>query len=273
MSAWLDHPAVQAVVAPLVVALAVALVAGRTRYAWLAIAAGYATMAALTTGISFSPLSASRKILLLCLVTPIVAVAADTWLARTRGITAMLAALAGAAAVWVFAGVLAQKEAPQAWSTGALLALYAAAMVASLAKLRDDALRAAAAGIGLGFGIGLAAVISASIGFLFAGVAVAVSTAALLAAFVVASRPIAPGLLGTLTTGVMIALFAEGALMLAQLPWYAAAALLLVPLAVRVPVRASASAATRALLHTLSALAAASATVGAAWLAARSPAS
>ena len=35
-----------------------------------------------------------------------------------------------------------------------------------------------------------------------------------------------PGVLGTLSIGIMIALFSEGALMLAQLPWYALVALL-----------------------------------------------
>jgi hypothetical protein len=36
-----DHPAVQGGVAPLVVALVVALALARTRFAWLAIVAGY----------------------------------------------------------------------------------------------------------------------------------------------------------------------------------------------------------------------------------------
>ena len=43
MSQLLEHPAVQGGVAPFVVALVVALALGRTRFAWLAIVAGWAT--------------------------------------------------------------------------------------------------------------------------------------------------------------------------------------------------------------------------------------
>lgn len=269
MADWLDQPAAQAAVAPFVTALVVASLLRRTRFAWLAIVAGYAAMVALTTGFSFSPLSASRRILLLCLAAPLAGIAADRWFPRSRGAAAFVAALAGAAAAWTFLAVLVQKEGGEAWVAGLLLALFAAAMVLSLLPLRDDALRTAAAGVGLGVGVGVAAVVSASIGFLFAGAAVAAACAALLLVFAVSSRAAAPGLPGALTLGMMIALFAEGALMLAQLPWYAAAALLLVPVAVRLPVRASASPLARAGMHVVGALAAASVPIGAAWLAAR----
>ncbi len=61
MQELLDHPAVQGGVAPLVVALIVAAALARTRFAWLAIVAGYATMIALSTGFSFSPLTCAAK--------------------------------------------------------------------------------------------------------------------------------------------------------------------------------------------------------------------
>ena len=62
MQDLLDNPALQAGIAPLIVALIIALLMARTPAAWLAIAAGYATMLALSTGLSFSPLTASRKV-------------------------------------------------------------------------------------------------------------------------------------------------------------------------------------------------------------------
>ena len=71
----------------------------------------------------------------------------------------------------------------------------------------------------------------------------------------------------------MVALFAEGALMLAQMPWYAVALLLLVPLAVRLPVRGGrVDVRTRVAPFPL-ALAAASVPIAAAWFAARATAS
>ena len=269
MTAILEHPAVQGGVAPFVVALIVAAVLGRTRYGWLAIVAGYATMVALSTGFSFSPLSASRKILLLCLLAPLVGMAADTFVTRARPVAYALTLVAGVAAAWVFLSVLSQREGAQAWLAALGVLLYAAAMVYAMLSLRDDGLRTGVAGLGLGLATGIAAVISASIGFLLAGMAVAASCGALLLVWVVTSRPVAPGILGTLSIGVLIALFAEGALMLAQMPWYALAALLLVPLAVRLPVRDGASTFVRALTLSLYALAAASVPIAAAWFAAR----
>ena len=70
--------------------------------------------------------------------------------------------------------------------------------------------------------------------------------------------------------GVTVALFAEGALMLAQLPWYSLVLLLLVPLAVRLPVRETAPTIVRAFVLTMYALAAACIPIAAAWMSARS---
>lgn len=116
MTELLEHPAVQGGVAPFVVALIVAAALGRTRYAWIAIVAGYATMIALSTGFSFSPLSAVRKIVLLCLLVALVGIAADAFVGRGRPVVLALAVVAGVAAAWTFLSVLAQREAPAAGS-------------------------------------------------------------------------------------------------------------------------------------------------------------
>lgn len=273
MNDFLQHPAVQAGVAPFVVALIVAALLGRTRFAWLAIVAGWATGYALVNGISFSPLTASRKILLLGLLAPLVGLAADTWFSRGRPAALALAVVAGIAAPWVFLSVLGQQEGARGWLAALGIVAFAGALVYAMLSLREDPLRSGAATLGLGFGVGVAAVLSASIGFLFSGVAVGASAGALLLVWVITSRPVAPGMLGTLTVGLLIALFAEGALMLAQMPWYALAALLLVPLAVRLPVRESASVFFRAFVLTVYALAAALVPIAAAWLAGRGGAS
>ena len=63
--ALLDHPAVQGGAAPLVAALIVGLLLHRTRYAWLAIIAGYVTMIVLAGDFSFDPLTAGRKVVLM----------------------------------------------------------------------------------------------------------------------------------------------------------------------------------------------------------------
>ena len=269
MNALLEHPAVQGGVAPFVVGLIVALALGRTRYAWLAIVAGYLTAVALSTGISFSPLTASRKILLLAIVVAVVGLVLDRMMPKTRTLNWILAAVAGVAAVWAFWSVLGQREGSAAWTATATVAIFAGVMTLALMSLRDDPLRVAAATLGLGIATGVASVLSASIGFLLAGMAVAAAAGALLLVAVFTSRPAEPGIMGTLMVGVLIALFAEGASLLAQMPWYASAALLLVPLAVRLPVREEWSVFRRAFTLSLYALAAASIPIAAAWLSAR----
>jgi len=270
LSAFLDHPAVQGGVAPFVVALIVALALGHTRYAWLAILAGYLTMVLLSTGISFSPLTASRKIVLVAIVAAAVGLVSDRIESKSKVLWWILAAVAGLVAAWVFISVLQQREGSAGWMQGLGLVAFVAVMVWAMLGLRGDPLRAGAASVGLGLAAGIAAILSASIGGLLAGISIAVSAGALLLVWSISSKPVAPGFLGMLTVGVTVALFAEGALMLAQLPWYSLVLLLLVPLAVRLPVRETAPTIVRAFVLTMYALAAACIPIAAAWMSARS---
>jgi hypothetical protein len=269
VSELFQHPAVQGGVAPFVVALAVAVLLRRTRYAWLAIVAGYLTAVAMSTGIGFSPLTATRKVLLMALAVAVIGIVLDALGPKTRAVDTVLAAVAGIAAIWAFWTVLAQREGGALWTGAIAVAAFAAVMTIALVTLRHDPLRVAAATLGLGIATGVSAVLSASIGFLLAGIAVAASAGALLLVAVVTSRPATTGFLGTLTVGTMIALFAEGASLLAQMPWYAAVALLLVPLAVRLPVREDWGTLRRAFVLAVYALAAASVPIAAAWYSAR----
>lgn len=273
MNEFLQHPAVQGGVAPFVVALIVAALLGRTRYAWLAVVAGYATMVVLSTGFSFSPLTAGRKIVLLTLVAAAAGIVIDALAPRVRTMAPALVAAAGIAAVWALWSILSQRQGMQFWLALAAVALFAAALAFLILRLRDDPVRAAAAGVGLGVATGIAAVLSASIGFLLAGMAVAAGSGALLLVWVITRQPVAPGFFGTLTLAVAIALFAEGAAMLAQMPWYAVLSLLLVPLAVLLPVRDDWPLIGRAFLLTVYALVAASVPIAAAWFAARATSS
>ena len=273
MNEFLEHPAVQGGVAPFVVALVVAILLSRTRYAWLAVVAGYLTAVALSTGIALSPLTATRKVLVLAVAVAVIGIVLDRLGPKARAVASVLAAIAGAAAVWAFWTVLSQREGSALWTGVIAVAAFAIVMAIALMSLRDDPLRAAAATFGLGLATGFAAILSASIGFLLAGMAVAAAAGALLLVAVVTSRPPTAGFLGTLTVGMMIALFAEGASLLAQMPWYASLALLLVPLAVRLPAPADWGMFKRAFVLCLYALAAASIPIAAAWYAARATSS
>ena len=118
----LNHPAVQGGVAPLVVALVIATLLARTRLAWIAIVGGYATTIALTTGFQFSPLTASRKILLVGLIVPVIGVAADLMPRPSRAIAAVFALAAGLVSIWAFASVLRQQESSALYTAAAGIA-------------------------------------------------------------------------------------------------------------------------------------------------------
>ena len=268
----LDDPFIQAAVhggvAPFVVALAVGAILARTRFAWIAIVAGYATMVALTVGFSFEPLTAARKIVLIVLLAALVGLIYDGVAAKSRNAAAVIAAAAGAAAVWAVFSVLTQKAPGVMWGAGVGIAIFAAVLVWLVLESRNDGLRMGAAGLGLGLATGIGGLMSASIGYFLGGVSIAASAGAMLLLHIVVSRTQAPGAVGGLTIGVACALFAAGGLMLAQLPWYALPALLLVPLAARLPAPTM-NRFLRAVLLSLYTLAAAGVPIAAAWIATR----
>jgi len=269
MQALLEHPAVQGGALPLLVALIVAAALCRTRYAWLAIVAGYATMIALTAGFSFTPLTASRKLMLVVVLSSVVGMAADLFPRASRALAAVLAVAAGVVAPWVFLSVLSQREGSAGYVAGAGIGVFVAVVVYAVARQREDGLRAGAAGVGLGLAAGVAAVLSASIGFLLAGVAMAAAAGAVLLVQVLFARSIAPGFTGTLPIGIAAALFAVGTLLLAELKWYVLPLLLLIPAAVALPVPERAPRIVRAAILVACALFAAAIPILAAWYAAR----
>ncbi len=273
MQALLDDPLVQSALAPLLAALIVGGALMRTRLAWFAIAAAIATAVGLSTGISFTPLSASRKVLLLVLAAPLVGLAFDRLQWRARTAVPTLAAVCAAATVWVFWSVLAQRDTAQMLALGGGVALFTGIMVALALRLRDDGAAGGGATVALGVAVGVAAVLSASIGNFANGIALAAGGGALLLLQFGLDRPLAPGFVGMATTGLAASLFAAATFMLAQLPWYALPLLLLVPLAAGLRVGAGRSHRVRLVIATLVPLAVSTVPMLAAWLATRAAAS
>jgi hypothetical protein len=274
----LDDPMVQAGIAPLLAALAVGGALLATRWSWLAIAAALATTFALSTGIGFTPLSASRKIMLLVLLAPLAGLALDALeragrLPRGRASTVGVAVLAGLAAAWVFQSVLAQREGLLAWALGAVVAAFVALLVGLSVRLRDDGAAAGSAALGLGLAVGVSAILSASLGNTMNGFGLAAGAGALLLLQFTRGRALVPGWTGTLTVGLAAALFAAATLVLAEARWYALALLLLVPMAAALPIFGQHALRQRLLRLVPSCVVVAAAAILAAWLATRFPSS
>jgi hypothetical protein len=264
----LNHPAVQGGVAPFVAALVVVLVFGRVRLGGLAVLAGFVTAAYLVSGIAFTPLTATRKIVLLALTSPVVGMLADFAFRPTRAGTAILALLAAAAALWVFWPVLAQKETAQALLLGANAALLAAWLVAfALGALAERPLQAGAAGLGLGVAVGGCAILGASAVYGSYGISLAAASGAFLLPQLISGRKIAAGATFVLPVSLAAALLAGGTAILAQLPWYVLPVLGLIPAATCLPAPEKAWA--RAITASAYALAVAALALALAWQASR----
>jgi len=268
MNEWMEHPAFQAGVAPLVVAFIVGFALRDTRYAWLAIVAGYATVVAQTIGFTFDPLTASRKVLLLALAAPLVGIVLDATLPGRMAVAIVAIAL-GATSLWVFQSVLAQRSAQEVVLMGGGVAVFVTVLVALLLRLRGDGLRTGASGVGLGLALGIAALLSASVGTFMTGIAIAAAAGAMMLVQLARREPVVPGALGALSIAVPVGLGTGATFMLAQLPWYAMPALLLVPAAVLLPSASEGGVWRRSLVVGFTALAAAALPVLAAWIAAR----
>ncbi len=235
MEELLAHPAVQAAVAPLAVGLAVAALLLPLRLSGLAAAAGFLTAVYLIGNFSFSTLTATRKLVVLATVAPFLGVIADFAFKPTRVAGPVLGALFGAAALWVFWSVLVQQPATHGLRIGAGVVALVGWTVAAAMPLQNDAVRAGAAGVGLGVGVGIGAVLGASALIGQYGIALGAAAGGFLLLVMLLGRRVRAGASLALTVSVGAALLACAAVLLAQLPWTAAAALGLVPLAVRLP--------------------------------------
>lgn len=236
MQELLENPIIQSSAAPFVLGLAAAGLLFPLRLGGLAAAAGFLGTVLLIGNFSFENLTATRKIVVLGVVAPVLGALADLAFKPTRATGAVLGALFAAASVWVFWTVLAQKNLPQALLLGGGVAVLVLWLVAFTTALHGDPVRAGASGLALGLGAGVGAVLGASALIGQYGMALGAGSGAFLLLVMVLGKRAAAGLTLTLTASVVAGLLAAGAVLLAQLPWYSAAVLGLVPLLARLPV-------------------------------------
>ena len=178
MQDLLAHPAVQSAVVPLVSSLVIALILHRADNLWqgVAVVAGVFVAILLITGLSFQPLTSTRKIILCSLVLPFAAV--PLYLMKCPAIyrTLFLSVAMACAAVWVVWPVLGRQQGLELWLTGGRVALFAAAIGACMSWL--DRARVPGQGgamLALSIGVGASAFIAASA--LYGQLAFAVSAA------------------------------------------------------------------------------------------------
>jgi len=230
METLLQNPAIQGGIAPFLVAVLTCLALLKIpRWIALAIPAAFLTVVLLTTGIEFTPLTSTRKILIIILIATVMGV-----LAQLSGIKArsrfVYAFIAGAAAsIWVAWPVLA-RESDNSVMAGMVLSItiYSGFITSWLASTlaQRSILASAPAGISLAFTLGISAIIAASALLGQMGLGVGVAIIAILAVTLLIIKPgtkkaTRTGELFGLIVGSTLSVLAIAAVLYAKLPWYA----------------------------------------------------
>ncbi len=236
MEAFLNHPAVQAGVAPFFAGLIVALLLHRLKLGGLAVGAAFATAVWLIAGFTLSPLTATRKIILLALAAPIVGILIDFAFKPTRLGALLIAGAAGAAVLWVFCPVLKQMDLQRALYLGGGAALFVMWLVGfSLSALAERPVQCGVAALMMGLGAGVLAFLGASASYAQYGIALGAGAGAFLVVLMLTGKAHAAGATLALSASLASGLLVAGTMILAQLQWYAVAIFALTPLAARLP--------------------------------------
>ena len=231
MQELLNHPAVQAGLAPFLAGLVAAGLFQRVKLSGLALIAGFAATVYLASDFGISPLTSSRKIIWLGLSSAAFGLLLS--LVRLSVFASLLPILGGAASIWVALRIL-QNQPPQIallWGAGCVA--YVATLIWGMDKLETDSLRSANAGTALGFGTGGAALVGASALLGQFGLALGSAAAALVLIQMIVNRTFATGRLFTLPIAVIAGTTGCMAVLGARLPWYALTMLAMIPVAVR----------------------------------------
>jgi hypothetical protein len=266
---FLAHPAVQGGLAPFIIGIVVAGLAYGLRLAGIAAAAGFFAAVYLIGNFFFDLHSSMHKIVALGMLAVAIGVVADLAFKPTRAAGTVLGALFGLGSLWAFWSVLGNKPLAEALVYGAAVAAFVAWTVATTLTLHADPVRAGAAGLGLGLGVGIGAALGASSLIGQYGMSLGAASGGFLVLVMTLGKRVTAGASLTLTASALTSMLGAAAVLLARVPWFAVAALGLVPLAVRLPLPERAHPATQVVIASIYALAIAGASLALAWVARR----
>lgn len=271
MNEWLNNPAVQAGVAPFLVALIVAALLRRSRLLGLAVGGAFFTVVFLAVGFSFDSLTSVRKMILVGTGATVLVLVLELVRVEARvAVRAALAAVAAVATVWVIWRVLQQRETGPAVLAGAAAAVYMAALVESGNRLGGDTVRAASSALMLGLGSGGLALLGASASLAQVGVAIGAGSGAALLIQMLTGKQTPASWTLALPATVVAGLVGLLAVFTGALPWYCLLPTLAIPWATRLVPSGGRPVWLTAFLSALAALIPMLLAVALAWFAARS---
>ncbi|MGD8567072.1 MAG: hypothetical protein PVJ39_03125 [Gammaproteobacteria bacterium] len=241
MNDLLVNPAVQSGFIPLVVALICVFILKRAGWYWsgLAFAIAYFTSVYFTVGLQLTPLTSTRKTLILAIAAIVLGLVLDVVInvarQKPRVVFGALFAAGACAVIWVVWPVASRQEGAELWLTLLPSMLYAGWITAGTQTLHDKSDEGAMVALAQGLGTGISALLGASALLGQLGIAIGAIAGAYLI-MLVFNQEVKLGSNFTLPIGLLNGLIGVGAVLYASLPWYTLLPLVLIPATIYIPV-------------------------------------
>jgi hypothetical protein len=254
MENLLNRPEVQSAALPFVIALVISLgLCKLTATAWRwALLAAFAASALLINGLTLTPLTGTRKIILLIGAALVAAALLPRMLSRLRLQRPFTDLFCLLALAWVFWAVVARMQTVQIATVTAGAVAFALTLQLSFERVTANPARLHGAGLSLLLGVGLAATAAASALLGQLALALAAASGGVFLGWVISGagstekQPVV-----TLPYVLAPSLLGMASVLFARLPWYALIPLALIPLAVSLVPDKAESRFMRALLASL----------------------
>jgi len=236
MEGLLDNPAVQAGIVPLIIAGVSGFILHRFGAIWagLGFLLAFYTTVYLVIGFDISPLTSTRKIIILGFVAFLVGLSLDMKSIQKPMLSFTLGLLVACGILWIVWPVLMRKEGIELWIMAISTSLYVAWLSVSYHKLQAQTTRITVSIFALAMGTGISTMLGASALLGQLGIAIGAAAGVFIlfgfffSHFKVANNYVLPGVALCGYIGVAGVIYAS-------LPWYSLLPLVFIPLAAQFP--------------------------------------
>jgi len=242
MNDLLANPAIQSGIIPFVIAMIAAWALRRLGWVWsgLGFAIAYYVSVYFAAGFQFTPLTSTRKILILGIVAIAVGLAVDFLKQKPRLLPVAIFVIGAIAMGWVIWPVAARQEGGDFWILLLPSLIYAGWITASTESLRSKPDEGAMVALALGLGTGISAMLGASALLGQLGIAIGAIAGGYLILLLL-KQNIQLGSNFMLPVSLLSGLLGIAAVVYASLPWYSLLPLLIIPAIIRIPIAGGSS--------------------------------
>ncbi|WP_455201567.1 hypothetical protein [Kaarinaea lacus] len=242
MNDLLANPAIQSGIIPFLVGMLAAWGLRRLGWFWsgLGFAIAYYVSVYFAAGFQLTPLTSTRKILILGIIAIILGFAVDSLKQKPVFLPAIMFIIGAAAMSWVIWPVAARQEGGDFWIMLLPSLAYAGWLTASSELLRAKPDEGAMVALTLGLGTGISAMLGASALLGQLGIAIGAIAGGYLILLLL-KQNIQLGSNFMLPVGLLSGLLGIAAVVYASLPWYSLLPLLVIPAMTYLPVASGSS--------------------------------